>query len=572
MQEQQEGRQLPPETEAEAAERAIDADLVANSSIEIDPEDLKPKPWVLPDRRGIRNAAVVIVVLLALILLPPLVGVGRFRQRIAQSVSDSIGRPVHIDNVTLNMLPLPGFTLENFVVEDDPAFSAEPIMRANSVKVTLRVWTLWRRRVEFSRISLADPSLNLVHRADGRWNFESILLQAAKIEAAPTAQAGAGSQPRFPYVEATGARINIKMGLEKMPIALTEADLALWLTEPNQWKLRLEAHPTRTNTAATDTGTLRVQGTLGKASTLTQVPVDVTAEWRSAPLGGVSWVLFGRDLGFRGGMTVRTSIQGTVGTNNLDTEVVLNDLRRSDFVPDHMIDATIHCTAQAKSSFHQIETLRCGWPSGAAASTAAPGLNISGDIPDVLHWPSSAGEANLYAVPASGLLDALRLTSTRVSPDLSAAGAISGKLTCCGTDSWTALSGHLTIDHASLALGKATPYVGGKITGDLTGGALLIQPFEMNLGATQPALLDGRIDSRGLQLHLAGLAMRKQLLELAAAVPPFGDGLEQALPPAATGDAPIHVDLTANRTWTAGETWTQATSKPTKTRRPARRQ
>jgi len=169
MQEQQEGRETGheagpetrPESEAEAAERAIDADLVANSSIEIDPEDLQPKPWVLPERRRVLTVAGIILVLLSLVLLPPLISVNRFRHRITQSVSDSLGRPVHIDNITLNMLPLPGLTLENFVVEDDPAFSAEPVMRANSVRVTLRVSSLWRRRVEFSRISLDDPSLNL---------------------------------------------------------------------------------------------------------------------------------------------------------------------------------------------------------------------------------------------------------------------------------------------------------------------------------------------------------------------------------------------------------------------------
>src|SRR5450631_2900746 len=98
MQEQQDGRETGldsrPESEAEAAERAIDADLVANSSIEIDPEDLQPKAWVLPDRRRVLTAAGVILVLLGLVLLPPFISVNRFRHRITQSVSESLGRPV----------------------------------------------------------------------------------------------------------------------------------------------------------------------------------------------------------------------------------------------------------------------------------------------------------------------------------------------------------------------------------------------------------------------------------------------------------------------------------------------
>ena len=564
-----------PESEAEAAERAIDADLVANSSIEIDPEDLQPKVWVLPDRRRVLMIAGVILGLLALVLLPPLISVNRFRHRITQSVGESLGRPVRIDNITLTMLPLPGFRLENFVVEDDPAFSAEPVMRANSVTVALRVWSLWRRRVEFSRISLEDPSLNLVRRADGRWNFESILLQAAKMEAAPTEQAGAGNEPRFPYVEATGARINVKMNLEKMPIALTEADVALWLTEPNLWRLRLEGHPMRTNSAATDTGTLRVQGTLGKASTLDAVPIDLTTEWRAAPLGGVSWVLAGRDSGFRGVMTLRTSLQGTVGDNKLESDLLLNDVRRSDFVPQHMIDATIHCTAQATAAFRQIANLHCGWPAAVLTNPGTVGLGLIAQIPDVSHLSGASGEASLTAVPASGLLDALRLTTTRVSPNLVGSGEISGKLSCCSADGWSGVTGHLAIEKAVLESGKGTPFVTGEVVGDIANGALVVQPMELNFGSPQPAILDGRIDFSGLTLHLAGPVLRARLLALAASVPPLGDGIDAALPPpqlpANALESPIHVDLTANRTWTSGETWTATPAKPAKRGRPARR-
>src|ERR1700712_6140196 len=114
-----------------------------------------------------------LLVLVLLALLPPLINVNRFQRRIVTSISTTLGRPVHLDRVSLNLLPLPSFTLQNFVVEEDPRFGYEPIIRANSVRATLRVSSLWRRRVEFSRISLASPSLNLVHDANGRWNFES---------------------------------------------------------------------------------------------------------------------------------------------------------------------------------------------------------------------------------------------------------------------------------------------------------------------------------------------------------------------------------------------------------------
>ena len=202
----------------------------------------------------------VVLALLMVALLPPLINVNRFQRRIATSIGGSLGRPVHLDRVELSLLPLPGFTLENFVVSEDPAFGSEPIIRANSVRATLRLTSLWRKRVEFSKISFTEPSVNLVHLPNGKWNLESILAQASRIEAAPTAQAKAGATPRFPYIEATGARLNLKQGLEKTPLSLTEAEFALWLPNPQEWRLRLEGRPSRTDSDVTDTGLVRVEG------------------------------------------------------------------------------------------------------------------------------------------------------------------------------------------------------------------------------------------------------------------------------------------------------------------------
>ena len=70
-----------------------------------------------PRRR--RRWVVILCVVVALLLLfftPPLVNVNRLKRRIATSISASLGRPVQLDHVTLHLLPVPGFTLQNFVV------------------------------------------------------------------------------------------------------------------------------------------------------------------------------------------------------------------------------------------------------------------------------------------------------------------------------------------------------------------------------------------------------------------------------------------------------------------------
>src|SRR5882757_3495448 len=262
-------------------------------------------------RRLLYLAFAALAVLL-LVLLPPLISVNRYQKRIANAISDSLGRPVHLDKVTLNLLPLPGFTLENLVVDEDPAFGSEPVIRANSVRATLRITSLWRRRVEFSTTSFTDPSFNLVH--------------------------------------------------EKSPFSLTEADFALWLPDPQQWHLRIQARPTRTDTNASDTGTIQLEGTLGRAASLGQVPISLRGEWRNVPLGQASLIVFGRDAGLRGDMTLSANAQGTVSNSATQTRIQLTGARRADFVPVQPLDVNLQCLGTATGDFHSFQEIRCSWP------------------------------------------------------------------------------------------------------------------------------------------------------------------------------------------------------------------
>jgi len=467
-------------------------------------------------------------------------------------------------------LPWPGFTLKQFVVNEDPAFGSEPVIRADTVRARIRLRSLWRRRVEFSRITLDEPSVNLVHRADGRWNVESILLQAAKINAAPTAAtSAAGDSPRFPYISASSGRVNFKMGLEKLPISLTEADFALWLPDAQQWRLRLEGRPTRTDAAATDTGTLLVQGSFGRAATLKDAPVDLTAEWRAAPLGAVSWIVMGRDAGFRGEMTLRASVTGTVGENTLESQLELSHGRRAEFVPAEPLEAEIGCAARASRVFHQLSDVRCVWP----VESDKPGVVLTGQVPDVQDLSTAKGTVTLRKVPAEALLDGLRLGTPRVSPGLAATGKLGGGLTIAGPQ----VAGSLMVTEAVLTLDGGAPFVDGGVSAEVGAGEVTVRPIGLKLGAPAPASLDAHIDRAGYTMHLSGAALRTRLLEFAAALPQFGDGLAEVLPPVteeaeSKTETPIRVDLASTHPWGGAQTWTPVvTARPSARRRASRR-
>ena len=575
-----------------------------------------------PSRPGIfrryRFLWLALVVLILLAIVPPLFTVNRLQRRIATSISDSLGRPVHLDRVTLNLLPLPGFTLDNLVVGEDPAFGSEPIIRANSVRVTLRFRSLWTRRVEFSTISFTDPSVNLVHLANGKWNIESILLQASHIEAAPTAQKRAGSTPRFPYIEATGARLNFKFGQEKLPLSLTNADFALWLPNPQQWHLRIKANPSRTDTNVSGTGTIQIEGTLGRAASLAQVPIHLQGEWRDAPLGGASYVLFGRDAGWRGNMTLSANAQGTVGNSAVEIKLSADDARRADFVPRSPMTFEAECLGTAANLFHSFNNVRCNWPP--AGSSGPQVVMVSGALPDIRRLGSATMNISIPGLPADRLLTWLHVLDQRFPDDVSMAGTVTGHLSyhpgyppghhsnppapafwdgavfVTGAKLASAQAGPPSLLASDIAIrSEAPPASVPRARGRRSSpppppeSVFVLKPTALALGGKEPVTLEGRFDVTGYTLHLSGMATRARLHALAAALPPLGEGLAEALPkdpasvpgsnpssgpasspvsggvaspPSNPASTPVHTDLHAVRQWGAAQVWTEAPAHP----------
>jgi hypothetical protein len=537
-----------------------------------------------PFYRRIWILLTVLTALLLMAFLPPLINVNQYQKRITTSISESLGRPVHLDHINLTLLPIPGFTLENFVVSEDPAFGSEPTIRANRVQARLRVSSLWRRRIEFSTISLTEPSINLVHTAEGKWNVDSILLQAARLEAAPTQQRSAGGAPRFPYIEATGARLNLKQGNVKTPFSLTDADFALWLPDPQTWHLRIAGHPTRTDLPVGYTGLLRVDGTLGRAPTFEQIPIDLRGEWRAIPLGEMSRVVLGRDAGWRGDLTLNVSTLGTVGNNRVQTRVKLDGWRRADFVPVHPLSFEVACEATAVHAFHSLDAGECSLPAGAGKDDAA--LRLSGSLADIRQSDQAVLAAKLSPTPMGNLVPLLQTVSARIPERLTLGGMLSGNLGYAPAGQDAGLTGTLQIkggtiqsspdDKNPIALGdlifqqppEASEEAAGRrrkqaerneqaARGANDAGGFVLLPSTIALGGKEPALVEGRFDLHGYTLHLAGMATVAQLTALSAALPQFGDGLRDALPqPVSAG--PMRLDLTAMRGWGGPQTWHEA--------------
>ncbi len=452
-------------------------------------------------------------------VLPPLVNISRYQHRIADSISRSIGRQVHISSVKLRLLPLPGFEFSDFSVEEDPQFGSEPILHSDSVVAYLRLLSLWRGRLEVSRIHFDDASLNLVREGNGGWNFASVLVQAAHIPNAPTGQRHAGSAPRFPYIEAENTRINFKEGNEKKPLSFLNSDLSISLAPEDAWELHFRAQPVRTDLVVdlADTGMLRIDGTLHRAPLLGEMPLQLKVEWNGVPLGQLSRLTLGRDIGWRGGLDVEGEVGGTAELAQINTRLKVAGLHRSEFTPAHPMDVETSCRASFRRGSRSLEGIACSSPVGDGA------LLLAGSILEVQTRPQAQLTLQMDRVPASAMLAGLQEVRSGLGAGVQAKGALNGNFQYLSQSGrQPSITGEMALDSLSL-----TPPDGGKpfllgpvrlrcespeAGGDSTGSpALLLQPVRLAMGAPVPVTVDGRFTTAGFDLHLGGVTSLARL-------------------------------------------------------------
>jgi hypothetical protein len=466
-------------------------------------EEKRPSP-----RRWIVLAALLLAVVT--FVLPPLVNISRYQHRIADAIGRSIGRPVHISSVKLHLLPLPGFELSGFSVEEDPHFGSEPILHSASVVAYLRLLSLWRGRLEVSRIHFDDASLNLVRDPNGAWNLGSILVQAAHIPNAPTGQRYAGRAPRFPYIEAENARINFKQGTEKKPLSFLNSDLSISLAPGDDWEVHFRAQPVRTDLDLdlADTGTLRIDGTLHRAALLGQMPLNLKVEWNGVPLGQLSRLTLGRDIGWRGGLEVEAQVSGTAEVAQINAGLKVAGLHRSEFSPARPMDVATSCQALFRKKSRSLEGISCTSPVGDGA------LLLTGSIQDGRTVPQANLTLGIHRVPAAAVLAGLQEVRGNLGAGVQATGTLNGDFHYLSQSGRQPLiSGEVALASLSLTPPDASkPFLLAPVrvrcdspeAGNAGPPALLLQPVKLAMGAPVPVTVDGRFTPAGFDLHLSG--------------------------------------------------------------------
>src|SRR5579862_6791244 len=481
---------------------------------------------LLRSKRQVFTCAVILLALL--FLVRP--GANRLKSRVVNSISMALGRPVDVGSVRIRFLPQPGFDLDNFVVHDDPAFGAEPMLRADEVTASLRLSSLLRGRLEVSRLSFVEPSLNLV-RVQGRWNLADVVERAEKITVAPTAKVKSDKRKGFPYIEGNRGRINFKLGQEKKPYALTEADFSIWQESENEWRIRLKSRPVSSNFNLTDTGLLQLRGSWRRAQSLLETPVQFTVDWTGGQLGQLTKLAYGIDKGWRGAIGLNLTLTGTATDLAISALGSADDFHRFDVIPPEKLRLQTHCTGRYTSIDDSLFHVDCHAPVSDGA------LDIHGQIHNLFAARNYNWTFLAHDLPAQSLLVFARHTTSALPQDLIASGSLNGQ--------WTAKLNPGSADPEWEGSGQAsglqllssngdTEIAIGTVPFSLSAGPIILHsnastkpapppylavgPLHAALGKVTPITVEGRIWLQGYDFAIQGEAQLKKLLTAARLV------------------------------------------------------
>ena len=477
-------------------------------------------------KRRILTCAVVVLALL--FLVRP--GANRLKSRVVNSISMGLGRPVDVSSVRIRFLPQPGFDLENFVVHDDPSFGAEPMLRAEEVTASLRLSSLVRGRLEISRLSFVEPSLNLV-RVQGQWNLASVVERAERITVAPTVKVKTDKRKGFPYIEATQGRINFKLGQEKKPYALTDADFSLWQESENEWRIRLKTRPVSSNFNLTDTGVLQVRGSWHRADSLRQTPLQFTVDWNGGQLGQLTKLAYGTDKGWRGAISLNLTLTGTPTDLTVDAQASADDFHRFDVISSERLGLQTRCTGRYTSVDDTLSNVECHAPVSSGA------FDVHGQIHNLFATRNYNLTFLAVNLPAQSFLFFARHTSSAIPQDLAASGVLDGEWNVQlaagsaapdweGSGQTSGLQLMSSNRDTDIAVGTVPFVLSRKHTKSLSDSTakadtpqdLVVGPLHVALGKPTPLTVEGRVWQGGYDFGIQGEGQLKKLLTAARLV------------------------------------------------------
>jgi len=242
-----------------------------------------------------------------------------------------------------------------------------------------------------------EASLNLVRTEQGRWNLDTFFRTATAHGGGALAgsglngglaggQAGGGKRATpFPYLEATNSRINFQERREKLPLSLVNTDLSFGRRSQASGGFGCAANlPHDVSLDLADTGEVRLEASVQRATELREMPVHLDLEWQEAQLGQLARLVIGSDPGWRGDLTGELHLDGTADAARIKTRCA----RRASTAPSLPRPRPwISTPCAALTTIFPAARFRI-WP---ATLPSGCRIHLAGDLPARVDWPLLRG-------------------------------------------------------------------------------------------------------------------------------------------------------------------------------------
>jgi AsmA protein len=165
---------------------------------------------------------IIVVLFLIVLALPLFINANQFKPTLETQLATALGRPVGIGDISLSIIS-GEVTVSDVSIADDPAFSKSPFLTTKSLSVGVELLPLiFSKKLEVRSLTVKDPEVNLIHAANGTWNYSSLGGNASAAKSAPKnpAPSPASSQGGAP---GAGAMSVGKLSIENGKIIVSAA-------------------------------------------------------------------------------------------------------------------------------------------------------------------------------------------------------------------------------------------------------------------------------------------------------------------------------------------------------------
>lgn len=447
----------------------------------------------------------------------PYVNAAPYAERLRASLSRALGREVEFRQpVKFSLFQGPGFSAEDVVIHEDPAFGAEPTAYMDTLAVRPSIWSLLGGRFVIASIRLEGAHINLTKSGAG-WNFLSMVNRSVMSAA--------------PAIHVRDGRINFKFGDTKSVFYLMETDLDISPPGPGAvgWRVSCTGKPARTDRPAQGLGSFSLKGRWFVAPER----VDLDLQLDRSGLGEITALLQGQAGSVHGTVSSRLHLGGPIDNIGIRGSLRIEDVHRWDLMPGPGQGWPLDIQGHLNLVGQEIDL-----QSNSAGNAPLP-LSVRFRASNYLSQPRWAINANWNRFPVAPFLELARHMGVQLPPRLQVAGVMDGAIGYAEGN----LQGKVAFQDASLTIPDSPPMRFEQAGIVFDGGHVHLTPALVRTSDQDQAQLeaDYSMSEGTLDLSISAEAIRVASLraQVALAAVPW---LEQVRSGEWTGQLHYHYD------------------------------